>query len=186
MSYFLSQFPLLSSLGITSYNSFTGNSSNFGGFEGNFMLPVTSPQNTSASLTAAVEAIFTNISSTYPGQFEFSLSNVTTYQTFYDWWLPNNGPETAGVELFLGSRLIGADALHNTDAVETFLKGVLPSDVDGLSVNLYLLGGKGIADAVPRGGSDAVNPAWRKAIIHAGERIRTSPNPISSHKMKAS
>ena len=172
MSYFFSQFPLLSSLGITSYNSVTANGSvngiNYGGFQGNFMLPVLSPQNTSDSLNAALAPILANISTTYPDQFVFSVSNVTTYTTFYDWWLHFNGPDNAGTELVIGSRLIGADALRDTNAVETALKGVLPSDIGTAGLNFYLLGGKGVADAVPRGGSDAVNPAWRKALVHCG------------------
>jgi hypothetical protein len=172
MSYFFSQFPYLSSVGITSYNTVSGNTSlngtNYGGFQGNFMLPVLSPQNTSASLTAALAPLFANISSTYPNQFIFQVSNVTSFPTFYDWWLPSNGPNYAGVELVVGSRLISGDVLHDTSAVETYLKGVLPASAGGQSLNFYLLGGKGVADAKPRGGSDAVNPAWRRGLIHAG------------------
>ena len=132
------------------------------------MLPVLSPQNTSDSLNAALAPILANISTTYPDQFVFSVSNVTTYTTFYDWWLHFNGPDNAGTELVIGSRLIGADALRDTNAVETALKGVLPSDIGTAGLSFYLLGGKGVADAVPRGGSDAVNPAWRKALVHCG------------------
>ena len=34
-------------------------------------------------------------------------------------------------------------------------------------IDFYLLGGKGVRDAKPRGGSSAVNPGWRKALIHS-------------------
>ena len=30
----------------------------------------------------------------------------------------------------------------------------------------YLVGGKGVKDVVPRGGSDAVLPAWRDSLVH--------------------
>lgn len=33
----------------------------------------------------------------------------------------------------------------------------------------YLVPGKGVWDAVPRGGSNSVNPAWRKALMHFSE-----------------
>jgi hypothetical protein len=131
------------------------------------MLPVLSPQNTSSSLTSALTPILANISATYPNEFLISVSNVMEHPTFYDWWRANNGPYYAGIELVVGSRLLSADALHDVAALETAVKGVLPSDVGGVGMNFYLLGGKGIADAVPRGGSDAVNPAWRKALVHA-------------------
>jgi hypothetical protein len=172
ISYFFSQFPYLSSLGLTSYNTVSGNSSvngtNVAGFSGNFMLPVLSPQNTSSSLTSALTSILANISATYPNEFLISVSNVTEYPTFYDWWIADNGPYYAGIELVVGSRLLSADALHDVAALETAVKGVLTSETGGGGMNFYFLGGKGIADAVPRGGSDAVNPAWRKALVHAG------------------
>jgi hypothetical protein len=77
----------------------------------------------------------------------------------------NTNDNNAGSELVVRSRLISADVLRDTDALETALRGVAPSDVDGLDLNFYLLGGKGIVDAVPRGGSDALNPAWRRALV---------------------
>jgi hypothetical protein len=166
LSSFLSEFPYLSSLGITSYNTIATNTSANGtsSFLGNFMLPVLSPLNTSLSLSSALLPILNNISSTYPDVSIFS-SNVTEYPIFHAWWLENNGPYYAGLELVIGSRLLSAPALSDISAIETALKGVL--SVPEIPLNFYLLGGKGITDALPRGGSDAVNPAWRKAIVHA-------------------
>lgn len=132
------------------------------------MLPVLSPLNTSASLLSALTPTLTSISSNYPSQLSFSLSNVTEWDSFYDWWIEHINENYAGLELVVGSRLLGADALLDTEALETALKGLLPTSEVGQIANFYLLGGKGIADAVPRGGSNAVNPAWRKAVVHAG------------------
>jgi hypothetical protein len=132
------------------------------------MLPILSPQNTSSSLTSALTSILANISAIYPNEFLISVSNVTEYPTFYDWWSVTNGPYNAGTELVLGSRLLSADALQDFAALETAVKGVLTSGTGKGSWNFYLFGGKGNADVVPRGGSDAVNPAWRKAVVHAG------------------
>ena len=61
-------------------------------------------------------------------------------------------------------------------------------------MNFYLLGGKGVADAVPRGGSDAVNPAWRKAVVHAGscnlpilsQTLTNRKTNSNSHKLDTS
>jgi hypothetical protein len=33
----------------------------------------------------------------------------------------------------------------------------------------FLLGGKGVKDAVPQRGSDAVLPAWRSSLVHFGK-----------------
>lgn len=131
------------------------------------MLPVLSTQNTGSSLTAALTPLLANISSTYGDQFIIDISNVTTTPNFYDWWVAGNKPENAGADIVVGSWLLSADALNDTDALETALKGVL-TNAGAPGLTFYLLGGKGTADVVPRGGSDAVNPAWRKAIVHAG------------------
>lgn len=65
----------------------------------------------------------------------------------------------------VGSWLLPAETLtHNEDfgdALKTFMGDA--------GARFYMVSGKGVWDAVPRGGSDAVNPAWRKALIHAGE-----------------
>ncbi|TVY64202.1 FAD-linked oxidoreductase patO, partial [Lachnellula suecica] len=191
LTYFFSQFPHLSSLGITSYNgviinsSTAGNASNFPGlpstngtdyssFQGIFMLPVLSAQNTTSSLSDALKPLLAKISSKYPEQFIVNISNVTTSPTFYDWWFKGSKPDYAGIDIITASRLIGADALRNTDALETTLRGVL-SNPALVGFNFYLLGGRGLADAVPRGGSDAVNPAWRKAIVHAVTGVSWTP-----------
>lgn len=171
MGYLFSQFPILSSLGLTCYNDVIGNSSingtDYSSFIGIFMLPVLSPENTTSSLSAALRPLLTHISSKYSDQLSITISNVDTFSTFYEWWFENTGPNYAGIELIVGSRLLGSEALRNTSALETALKGVI-SHKYAQSLNFYLLGGKGIADTKPRGGSNAVNPAWRKALVHAG------------------
>ena len=132
------------------------------------MLPVLSPTNTSSSFLSALNPLLDTVTDEYPNQFSVSLSNITEWNSFYDWWINTRSLEYAGIELVVASRLLGAEALHNIEALETALKGLLPVSEVGTSINFYLLGGKGITNAVPRGGSDSVNPAWRKAIVHAG------------------
>ncbi|KAH8656592.1 hypothetical protein BGZ60DRAFT_518731 [Tricladium varicosporioides] len=96
-----------------------------------------------------------------------TLSNFLSLSTFYDWWLTRNSSDYAGIELVVGSRLVGTDALQNIDALETALKGVAPSNTAGKGLNFYLLGGEGVRNAVPRGGMNAINPAWRRSLVHA-------------------
>jgi hypothetical protein len=72
----------------------------YGGVQGEFLLPVLSPANTTESLSAAIDAMLDNITGTYPGQFVTKIS-VQTYGSYYDWWLPANGPKSAGMILWL-------------------------------------------------------------------------------------
>jgi hypothetical protein len=75
-----------------------------------------------------------------------------------------------GVTVFLGSRLLGAEALTTNltavaGAFET-LAGV------GIGVTeSYLISGKGVWDAKPRGGGNSVCPAWRKTLSQNGESM---------------
>jgi hypothetical protein len=89
----------------------------------------------------------------------------------------NTNDNNTDSELVVGSRLISADVLRDPDALETALRGVAPSDMGGLDLNFYLLGRKGIVDAVPRGGSDAVNLAWRRALVHEADPYELNWQP---------
>ena len=113
------------------YANTSVNGTNFAIFDGNFFLPVLSPQNTSSSLTSALTPILANISATYPNEFLISAPKVTEYPTFYDFWSGHNGPYYAGFELVIGSRLLSADALQDVAALETAVKGVIPPELGG-------------------------------------------------------
>ena len=71
----------------------------------------------------------------------------------------------------VGSRLLDTEALTtNLTAVKVALQGFIPQG-DGQSASIDLVSGKGVWNAMPRGGSDAVNPAWRKAVVHVSKCI---------------
>lgn len=70
----------------------------------------------------------------------------------------------AGVDKVVGSRLLPAETLTDDDFRDALIEFVGDS-----GARLYMVSGKGVWDAKPRGGSDAVNPAWRKSSIHAGK-----------------
>jgi hypothetical protein len=179
MSYIFSQYPVLAEFGLSGYGSLSPNTSVFGsffgGFEGIFFLPVLSPQNTTASLVAAIDPIIEHINATWPGFFEFILTPPVVYPSFYDWWLPFNAPDYGGIDFLVGSRLLPAEALTaNLTAVKVALQGFNPVGTSGLSVDF--VSGKGVWNAKPRGGSDSVNPAWRKAVIHLSKYLPPSSN----------
>lgn len=168
MAYWLSQYPALADVGLAGYGAIASNTTidgiNYGGFQGIFVLPVLSPENTTDSIASAFEPILTHINTTWPGYFQFE-TNAAVFPSFYDWWIDSNGPDDGGVEVMVGSRLLPAEALTaNLTALKVGLQGFLNPQEDGISVDF--VSGKGVWNAVPRGGSDAVNPAWRKAVIH--------------------
>lgn len=66
----------------------------------------------------------------------------------------------------MSSRLLDAKALS---ANATATKVAFEKFSDGGVATVYLVAGKGVTDAVPRGGSNAVSSAWRRTIIHCSE-----------------
>jgi hypothetical protein len=170
MAYILSQYPALAAQGIGGYTTLAPNTTidgfQAGQFSGSFGIPVLYPSNTSSSLTDAVGQIFSHLNATYPNEFVFSISPAT-FPDFYSLWSLINGPHYAGYDILVGSWLLPEESLT---ANMTALKIALQNSIaPGRQGNADLVSGKGVWDAVPRGGSDAVNPAWRKALIHFSE-----------------
>ena len=70
----------------------------------------------------------------------------------------------------IGSRLLDEEGLtSNLTTIKGAFKAAFPP---GAVTDAYLVGGKGVMEATPRGGSNAVNPALRKAFVHTSRRPR--------------
>jgi len=169
----LSEFPSLDTQGISGYTSIAPNfmsaelniTSPVDGFLGNFILPALHPSNTSDSLLAAINRLVNKSTAAYPGQF-FITIYPTTYDDFWAYYQVTNGPLDAGHDQILGSRLLDGKALtHSFSDLKEAYKTATPA---GSVTSAYLVGGHGVMNAKPRGGSNAVNPAWRKAYVHSG------------------
>jgi hypothetical protein len=133
---------------------------------GIFILPLLSSSNTSESLVSAVSSVVNAAVQPYPLKFFVTFQPVV-YNSFYDYYVINNGPLDAGGDYSLGGRLLDEKALtSNITALRETLKAITPG---GSASSLYLVGGHGVRNAVPRGGSNAVNSAWRKALVHCGK-----------------
>ena len=174
ITHIISRFPSLDEQGIASYTyispSFTSLEYNItspvDGFIGTFLLPALHPSNSSDSLEAAIQKIVAEATAPYPLQF-FTHFNTQTHPDFWAWYSVNNGPLDASHNQVLGSRLLDGKALTG-DLIalkETFRK-LTPA---GSVTNVFLVGGNNVMNAQPRGGSNAVNPAWRKAYVHTRE-----------------
>ncbi len=186
----LSSLPNLSAQGISAYTimapSFIDPSMNFtslvDGYLGIFLLPGLHPSNTSDSLAATINTLFADVTAPYPMQFFTSVTS-NTYADFWAYYEPHNGPSDAGHDQVLGSRLLDKKALTgNLTALKQAFKAATPP---GSVINAYLVGGKGVMDATPRGGSNAVNPAWRKAFVHAGKFSTSCLNMKVTYRQKS-
>jgi hypothetical protein len=168
----LSQYPELDAQGIMAYSFVARNVSvKFGikvpldGFLAAFILPSLHPENTSLSLTTVVSKLLSKATAAYPFQF---MGGVIphTYPDFWAWYNISNGPLDAGYDQYIGSRLLDGKALtQNLTALKEAFKAATAS---GSGIGVYLVGGHGVMNAKPRGGGNAVNPAWRRAYVHAG------------------
>jgi hypothetical protein len=174
VAYILSQYPNLSAQGIAGYPFILPNytnptlniTTNVAAYAGEFFMPLLSPSNTSASLAAAVKAVFANATAPYPSLFQTTIVS-NTYADFYSWFKDHNGPLDGGFDGIDGSWLLDKKALTtDLDVLKQAVKQFTPPDSSSAP---YLVSGKGVWDAVPRGGSNSINPAWRKALMHFSE-----------------
>ncbi|KAI9837887.1 MAG: hypothetical protein M1837_002677 [Sclerophora amabilis] len=89
---------------------------------------------------------------------------ASEYPDFYTWWSASSASEGVGTSGRLGSRLLDKAALlKDPKALKKHLKETSPGDIPLLG---HLIAGRGVQNAKPAGGDDAINPAWRKAYTH--------------------
>jgi hypothetical protein len=178
MTYLLSQYPYLSSQGISGYPymaPFYPLSATLTGalYSANFADPTSAFGE--SNITKIFEPILEHIQTTWPGAI-YSLTNATQeYASFLPYFNDHHDTSTAGVDTNLRSRLLDVATLsRNQTALKETFKGFSNNAIGSAP---FLLGGKGVWEARPRGGSDAVNPAWRKAVAHVG---KYSPSILES------
>ncbi|TVY27110.1 putative FAD-linked oxidoreductase [Lachnellula hyalina] len=167
----LGQFPALGDQGMTAYSQLVYNYTSaelnittpVDGFTGTFLLPALHTENTTESLTATLQKVLDDVTAPYPNQFPLSISSQS-FPGFYTWYLPHNGPNNAGFDAQTGSRLLDGKALTNAPGLKEALKILIPAQSP---LQIYLVNGKGVHNARPRGGGNAVNPAWRSAYVHS-------------------
>lgn len=131
-------------------------------FEAVLALPSPASALTLSNLWAPM---LTYIANTYPNSTDITTAVKSVVfedlESLYEAYADVSG---AGVDKVVGSWLLPPDILSSSAfpaALQTFL--------GASGGRLYMVSGKGVWDAEPRGGGDAVNPAWRSALIHAGK-----------------
>ncbi|KAJ3476435.1 hypothetical protein NLG97_g9130 [Lecanicillium saksenae] len=170
LGYVGSQTPTLMDGGMSGYNLVNRNFSNpapgsglpdyLAGFQGR--LVVLDEPNGNDTIANLLKPLNDTINQRWPGKAGFFYSNAE-YKSFLDFFSVNFDDEAVGDNKYLISRLLNKEAFNDPKALgEALLSGTGPG---GFST-FFLVGGKGVMEAKPIGGSNAVNSHWRTAYVH--------------------
>ncbi|KAL7786986.1 FAD-binding domain-containing protein [Trichoderma ceciliae] len=171
ITYVTSQIPSLMSQGISGYNIVTrdmqspvqlpGIPDRVAGFMGSCILQnVDNPD----VIAKAFNPINDTIRERWSNKVQF-YSLINQYDSWLGWFDKNFDSSQAGGSSYIVSRLLDGEALtSNPKKLNMALKAATSS---GGTMAVFMVAGKGVREAKPRGGSNAVNPAWRTAYVHA-------------------
>ncbi|KAI1346667.1 hypothetical protein F5Y01DRAFT_16902 [Xylaria sp. FL0043] len=163
--YIASQLPYLMDKDVSGYMFFPRNMSgpdenggtrNYAGMGGEFVILDTQDI---SDMDAIWEPIIAHVNATWPSAV--SLISAVPYPSFKAWFDVYYDQGLAGYDQYVGSRLLDEKALTTVDSAEVGQAFNLASG------SAYLVAGKGVHNAKPRGGSTSVTPTWRKAVVHA-------------------
>ncbi|KAM0265115.1 hypothetical protein ACHAQJ_000267 [Trichoderma viride] len=175
IAYVFSQMPSLMEQGISGYNPIAKDMESpfqepepsipdrVAGFMGNFILQDVDNHEV---ITEAFNPINETIQKRWPNKVQF-YTTLNEYDSFLGWFDKNYDTNQAGGSEYLVSRLLDKEALTgNPQALKNALQvAISTGSLGGMAA--FMVGGKGVQEAEPRGGSNAVNPAWRTAYVHA-------------------
>lgn len=171
VAYYLAQFPALSAANVAGFIYIypnitqTEGSSPISSFQAIFALPESS---SSTALEDLWAPSWTHVNETYSNVTITTQVTSTVFPDLYSLFQVYQDSPTAGLDKIVGSWLLPPATL-----MEDAMKDALVTFAGEAGTSLYMVSGKGVWDAEPRGGSDSVNPAWRKALIHAGKSTAT-------------
>ncbi|KAH8879740.1 FAD-binding domain-containing protein [Thozetella sp. PMI_491] len=118
-----------------------------------------------------------NITEKHPNVY--STMNFSHYPDWNSWFKQNYDSSPTGQENVMGSRLLDEKALTGND---TALAAALRDFSAYGQATVYIVSGKGVHNAKPRGGGNAVLPAWRKTYVHATRSVFFSPQNATARQ----
>ncbi|PWI69532.1 hypothetical protein PCL_01179 [Purpureocillium lilacinum] len=125
-----------------------------------------------AAIMRAFKPLNDTIQERWPGKVNLIVL-PKHYNTFWEWHKENHDAGRGGGSTYVASRMLAGDELKgNNTKFMSALKEVFKANE---RFDIFMVGGKGVANARPRGGSDAVNPAWRKAAVMGMSRVFFPP-----------
>ncbi|KAK5999244.1 VAO-type flavoprotein oxidase [Cladobotryum mycophilum] len=171
ITYMMSQIPGLMKQGLSGYNLITGGIPNpfpmpglpkeLAGLLGTCILQdVDDPE----AANKLFKPINDTIKERWGGKVVF-YTNLTQYDSWLGWYNENYDMGQAGGSSFIVSRLLDGETL--TGDPKKLTAALKSATKASGSMSAFMVAGKGVQDAKPRGGSNAINPAWRKAYVHA-------------------
>ncbi|KAI0439620.1 FAD-binding domain-containing protein [Xylaria telfairii] len=163
VGYLASSLPYLASKDVSGYAFFSSNitgpdgnngTASYAGMGGLFTILDTQDIN---DMQKIWDPLIVHVNTTWPGAV--TGFGVNPYPSLQSWFSIFYDQSPAGFDQYVGSRLLDEKALtgQNKALGEAFMHGG----------SAYLVAGKGVRDAKPRGGSISVTPTWRKAIVHS-------------------
>ncbi|KAF2164919.1 hypothetical protein M409DRAFT_24821 [Zasmidium cellare ATCC 36951] len=164
VTYLLAQFPALAESNVAAFTylypniSTAGRAGDVASFEAIF---ASYDPPSESTLEDLLIPYVRHVNETFSGKVTTKVKS-TVLPNFYSLFQKYADDSGAGVDKVVGSRLLPPEILKDEafgDALKEFAGEV--------GARLYMVAGPGVWNAVPRGASDAVNPAWRKALIHA-------------------
>ncbi|TGJ87926.1 hypothetical protein E0Z10_g875 [Xylaria hypoxylon] len=162
IGYIASQFPYLMSQDVSGYALFSRNftasegAPNYAGMGGEFMILDTQDID---DMQAIWDPIFAHVNKTWPDAvIAVDVNPYPSFKSWFDIWYDQS---PTGYDQYVGSRLLDEKALASSDSAS------LGQTFKLARGSAYLVAGKGVQNAKPRGGSTSVTPTWRKAVVHA-------------------
>ena len=177
VTYLLAQFPSIGASNVSAYTYLYPNTTaaQLPGHQASFevLFALVDPPSPS-TLADMWEPCWSHVNKTWPNQTVTSGQSIA-FGNLYELFQKFADDSGAGVDKVVGSRLLPAETLTDDAFHDALIDFVGPA-----GARLYMVSGKGVWNAKPRGGSNAVNPAWRKALIHAGQS--TEPSNITARR----
>lgn len=166
VAYMIAQYPTLANSSVAAFTYLYPNTSaaGLGGDMATFeaVFAIYNPPS-SSTLENLLKPFVHQINKTYSDQVTTKVTS-TVFPNFHSMFLKYADDKGAGVDKVVGSWLLPPNTLKE----DTF-GGALVDFLGPAGGRLYMVSGTGVWDAKPRGGGNAINPAWRKALVHAGK-----------------
>jgi hypothetical protein len=165
MAYVVSQFGRMQQNGLAGYSYIVPETTYNGTTLSGCLLSLLMPNGTIAEAEAAIAFIGDYLNTRWPGQLLISVT-PTQYANLYGWYQVNKNQQPVGYDNAIGSRLLGAQELsQNLTVIRKVLQDSIPL---GGVANINIIAGPGVWNATPAGGSNSVNPVWRKTYVEYG------------------
>ena len=172
IAHFFSKFPYLESKGISGYmltgrdieNIVQPGADPLSGVLASLVLQDTEDEKDIVDL---IGSVVEELQARFPDSGIATFQQVFKYPSFLDWFKVNKDSGEAGTDICGGGRLLSEK--HLTADVDALVE-MIGTNMDAVGrFSAFIVSGKGVHEAQPRGGGNAVVPAWRKAIVHCGK-----------------